>query len=87
MILILLIIGIFVLLIITAILILYIVYTKRRNKYKILKTNSGYVPMIGNFYIYKTKDTGELKLGIGDQYILCETEEEAKKIIDDYKTH
>lgn len=57
----------------------------RRKKYLILEVNGKYVPMIeGGRYLYKDANTGILMGGIGDEYMLLDTENEAKKIIDEY---
>jgi len=57
----------------------------RRKKYLILEVNGKYVPMIeGGRYLYKDANTGILMGGIGDEYMLLDTEDEAKKFIDEY---
>jgi len=67
------------------IIIIRIVIIKRRKKYVILEVNGKYVPMIeGGRYLYKDANTGILMGGIGDEYMLLDTENEAKKIIDEY---
>jgi len=38
----------------------------------------------GGRYLYKDASTGILMGGIGDEYMLLDTEVEAKKIIDEY---
>lgn len=67
------------------IIIIRIVIIKRRKKYVILEVHGKYVPMIeGGRYLYKDANTGILMGGIGDEYMLLDTEDEAKKIIDEY---
>jgi len=67
------------------IIIIRIVIIKRRKKYVILEVNGKYVPMIeGGRYLYKDANTGILMGGIGDEYMLLDTEDEAKKFIDEY---
>jgi len=57
----------------------------RRKKYLILEVNGKYVPMIeSGRYLYKDANTGILMGGIGDEYVLLDTEDEAKKFIDEY---
>jgi len=57
----------------------------RRKKYLILEVNGKYVPMIeSGRYLYKDANTGILMGGIGDEYMLLDTEDEAKKFIDEY---
>ncbi|HPI30300.1 MAG TPA: hypothetical protein PLS26_07205 [Bacteroidales bacterium] len=67
------------------IIIIRIVIIKRRKKYVILEVNGKYVPMIeSGRYLYIDTNTGLLMGGIGDEYMLLDTEEEAKRIIDEY---
>ncbi len=62
-----------------------LIIKKRRKKYLILEVNGKFVPMIeGGRYLYKDANTGILMGGIGDEYMLLDTENEAKKIIDEY---
>ncbi len=57
----------------------------RRKKYLILEVHGKYVPMIeSGRYLYIDTNTGLLMGGIGDEYMLLDTEEDAKKIIDQY---
>ncbi|HNW89859.1 MAG TPA: hypothetical protein PKN48_09360 [Bacteroidales bacterium] len=67
------------------ILIILVIRNKRRKKYKILDVNGKYVPMLeSGRYIYREENTGALSAGVGDEYMLLDTEREAKQIIDEY---
>ncbi len=67
------------------ILIILVIRNKRRKKYKILDVNGKYVPMLeSGRYIYRDENMGALSAGVGDEYMLLDTEGEAKQIIDEY---
>lgn len=76
---------VFLVLLAGVIFVILIIWSKHRKKYRILEVNGKYVPMIeGGRYLYADEKTGILMSSIGDQYMLIDTEEDAKKCIDDY---
>ena len=77
--------AVFLVVVIIVIIAVSLIIKKRRKKYSILEVNGKYVPMIeGGRYLYKDANTGILMGGIGDEYMLLDTEDEAKKFIDEY---
>ncbi|HOY32552.1 MAG TPA: hypothetical protein PKW80_11795 [Bacteroidales bacterium] len=64
---------------------IFMIKVMRQEKYEIMQVKDKYIPLVeSGKYLYREEKSGILKAGVGDKYIMCETRDLAKSIIDEY---